>query len=90
VTQLAALVEALRAADIDRDQALAVFDGAAWSAWGQKRHQHRKLRSKSSLAVSELSALWRRSVPAGTAIIGRIADYPIHKIDDLLPWQWKS
>jgi hypothetical protein len=23
-------------------------------------------------------------------IIGRIADYPIHKIDDLLPWQWKS
>jgi hypothetical protein len=31
--QLAALVEALRAADIDRDQALAVFDTAAWSAW---------------------------------------------------------
>jgi hypothetical protein len=25
-----------------------------------------------------------------TDIIGRIADYPIHKIDDLLPWQWKS
>jgi hypothetical protein len=33
VAQLAALVEALRAADIDRDQALAVFDTAAWSAW---------------------------------------------------------
>jgi hypothetical protein len=31
--QLVALVEALRAADIDRDQALAVFDTAAWSAW---------------------------------------------------------
>lgn len=32
VTQLVALIEALRAADIDRDQALAVFDTAAWSA----------------------------------------------------------
>ncbi|WP_158805791.1 MULTISPECIES: hypothetical protein [unclassified Acidisoma] len=31
--QLVVLVEALRAADIDRDQALAVFDTAAWSAW---------------------------------------------------------
>jgi hypothetical protein len=33
VAQLAALVEALRAADIDRDRALAAFDSAAWSAW---------------------------------------------------------
>jgi hypothetical protein len=33
VAQLVALVEALRAADIDRDQALAVFDTAAWRAW---------------------------------------------------------
>jgi hypothetical protein len=33
VTQLEALFEALRAADIDRDQALAVFDTAAWDAW---------------------------------------------------------
>jgi hypothetical protein len=33
VTQLAALDEALRAADIDRDQALAAFDTAAWGAW---------------------------------------------------------
>jgi hypothetical protein len=33
VAQLGALDEALRAADIDRDQALAVFDTAAWSAW---------------------------------------------------------
>jgi hypothetical protein len=31
--QLVALVEALRAADIDRDQALAAFYTAAWSAW---------------------------------------------------------
>jgi hypothetical protein len=31
--QLVALIEALRAADIDRDQALAVFDTAAWNAW---------------------------------------------------------
>jgi hypothetical protein len=31
--QLVALVEALRAGDIDRDRALAVFDTAAWSAW---------------------------------------------------------
>jgi hypothetical protein len=33
VTQLAALVEVLKAADIDLDQALAAFDTAAWSAW---------------------------------------------------------
>ena len=33
VAQLGALDEALRAADIDRDQALAAFDTAAWSAW---------------------------------------------------------
>jgi hypothetical protein len=33
VAQLSALVEALRAADIDRDRALAAFDTAAWSAW---------------------------------------------------------
>jgi hypothetical protein len=33
VAQLAALVEALRAADIDRDRALAAFDTAAWDAW---------------------------------------------------------
>jgi hypothetical protein len=33
VAQLAKLVEALRAADIDREQALAMFDTAAWSAW---------------------------------------------------------
>ena len=24
-----------------------------------------------------------------TDIIGRIADHPIQKIDDLLPWRWK-
>jgi hypothetical protein len=33
VAQLEALDEALRAADIDRDEALAAFDKAAWSAW---------------------------------------------------------
>jgi hypothetical protein len=33
VAQLVALDEALKAADIDRDQALAAFDTAAWSAW---------------------------------------------------------
>jgi hypothetical protein len=33
VAQLAALVEALRAADTDRDRALAAFDTAARSAW---------------------------------------------------------
>jgi hypothetical protein len=21
-------------------------------------------------------------------VLGRIADHPIHKIDDLLPWRW--
>jgi hypothetical protein len=31
--RLLALHEALRAADIDRDQALAVFDTAAWGTW---------------------------------------------------------
>lgn len=24
-----------------------------------------------------------------TDVIGRIADHPIQKIDDLLPWRWK-
>jgi hypothetical protein len=33
VAQLSALVEALRAADTDRDRALAAFDTAARSAW---------------------------------------------------------
>jgi hypothetical protein len=33
VAQLVALDEALRTADIDRDQALAAFDKAAWGAW---------------------------------------------------------
>jgi hypothetical protein len=33
VAQLGALDEALRAAHIDRDQALAAFDTAAWGAW---------------------------------------------------------
>ena len=23
-------------------------------------------------------------------VLGRIADHPIHKIDDLLPWRWRK
>ena len=55
-----------------------------------RRPLHRLIRAELGARVAPDRVVGINPQAYLTDIIGRIADYPIHKIDDLLPWQWKS
>jgi hypothetical protein len=59
VAQLVALDEALRTADIDRDQALAAFDKAAWGAWEEPPAPEAAFQEQSR----PVSSPWRWALP---------------------------
>jgi hypothetical protein len=64
VAQLVVLDEALRTADIDRDQALAAFDKAAWAAWEMPEAAFQE-QSRPVSSLRRWALPWSRGTPSG-------------------------